>query len=62
VSGIYTVGQAQYNNQSVFTTENIDLDTANAGTTRRIIFSWRNDTSVEDQPPMGIDNVKLLWA
>lgn len=54
------IGQSQYNNQSSYVTEQIALPVGQAGTTRRIIFSWRNDASVENQPPMCIDNVKIL--
>jgi hypothetical protein len=62
ISGIYQIGQSEYNDQSTYTTEQISLPVGQAGTTRRIIFSWRNDTSVENQPPMCIDNVKILFA
>jgi hypothetical protein len=55
------VGQTQYNNQSTKATEQISLPIGEAGTTRRIVFSWRNDSSVENQPPMNIDNVKILY-
>ena len=56
------IGQAEYNNQSVFIKEQIQLDIGQAGTTRRFIFSWRNDSSIQNQPPMGIDNVKILYS
>jgi gliding motility-associated-like protein len=32
---------------------------AYAGTVRRLIFEWRNDTSVGTQPPAAIDNINL---
>ncbi len=62
VAGGLQIGQAEYNDQSTFTTEKILLPIGQAGTTRRFIFSWRNDTSVQNQPPMGIDNVKILYS
>ncbi|MCC3156883.1 T9SS type A sorting domain-containing protein [Hymenobacter sp. 15J16-1T3B] len=30
-----------------------------AGTTRRLLFTWRNDANSGDQPPAAIDNVRL---
>ena len=45
--------------------ESIDLSSY-AGLTKRLIFTWRNDGSVGDQPPMVIDNIKITgigdWA
>lgn len=60
--GAGLVGQSQYNDQSTFTKEQISLPIGEAGTTRRIVFSWRNDTFIENQPPMAIDNVKILYS
>ena len=31
-----------------------------AASARRLIFQWQNDFSVGDQPPAGIDNIKLV--
>lgn len=55
------IGLNQYNNQSIKTTEQITLPISEAGTTRRIVFSWRNDSSVENQPPFNIDNIKIKY-
>ena len=33
-----------------------------AGTTRRIIFTWRNDASVGNQPPALIDNITVIYG
>lgn len=33
----------------------------NPGTTQRIVFSWTNDSSVENNPGMCIDNVLLIY-
>lgn len=35
------------------------IPAANAGTTQRIIFSWKNDASLGTTPPIAIDNIKL---
>ena len=56
-----TIGLLQYNDQATFIQEQIALDTAQAGTTRRFVFSWRNDSSVENQPPICFDNFKILY-
>ena len=62
VSGTFEIGQSQYNDQSTFIEEMISIPIGQAGTTRRFIFSWRNDTSVQNQPPMAIDNIKILYS
>jgi hypothetical protein len=62
VAGGLLIGQAEYNDQSVFATEEIDIPLAQGGTTRRFIFSWRNDSTVQNQPPMAIDNLKILYS
>jgi len=59
--GAGLVGQSEYNDQSTFVNEQISLPIGEAGTTRRIVFSWRNDNFIENQPPMAIDNVKILY-
>lgn len=61
VSLTYLIGLSQYNNQSTWTSESISIPLGQASTTRRFIFSWRNDSSVENQPPAAIDNIKITW-
>jgi hypothetical protein len=56
---IIQIGSTEYNNQSIFTTETINLPLGMAGTNKRIVISWRNDNTVENQPPMCIDNIKI---
>jgi len=56
------IGKAEYNDQSSWTTEQIDIPLAQVGTTRRFIWSWRNDSFVEGQPPIAIDNVKIIYG
>jgi len=58
---IQRIGQLEYNNQSVWKKERITLPFAQAGTNRRIVFSWRNDSIIENQPPIAIDNFKILF-
>lgn len=53
------VGNSQYNNQSIFVTESIDIGTSYAGTNMRLIFTWKNDNSVGTNPATIIDNIKL---
>ncbi len=35
------------------------LNAANLGTTKRLVFSWRNDISLGTQPPAAVDNISL---
>ncbi len=37
----------------------IDLDPAWANQTKRLIFSWRNDSGGGNQPPAAIDNIRI---
>jgi M6 family metalloprotease-like protein len=30
-----------------------------SGTTMRLVFRWRNDSSIEGQPPVAVDNIKI---
>lgn len=51
---------ARYNQSGSWTKANIDIPVAQFGTTRRIVFTWKNDGSLGDNPPASIDNVELL--
>jgi gliding motility-associated-like protein len=43
-----------------FTTQNYTLNaTPYAGGNMRVVFEWRNNTTVGNQPPAAIDNIKL---
>ena len=55
------IGLSQYNNNTVFTSESIALDAAEAGTTRRFIFSFINDSSLGISPAFCLDNIKVLY-
>ena len=55
----YQIGKSQYNDKSVYGLESISIGNADAGTTRRFIFSWHNDGSVGTNPATIIDNIKI---
>lgn len=40
--------------------EGIDL-TNYAGSTKRLVFTWRDDTTAGDDPPAAIDNIKIYY-
>jgi hypothetical protein len=48
-----------YNLQNVYTSASITIAASNAGTTQRLVFSWRNDGSLGTQPPAAVDNIVL---
>jgi len=48
-----------YNIESDWVIGNIELDPAVNGTTKRLVFSWRNDGSVGTDPPAAVDNISL---
>lgn len=56
-----TTGQVgvNYNLQSGWAFIQLQLSPAIAGTTQRLVFSWRNDGSIGTQPPASIDNINL---
>jgi len=43
-----------------WTTVNIVIPASNAGTTRRLVFTWTNDNSVIGTPPAAVDDI-VLW-
>jgi hypothetical protein len=57
VSSTYLIG-GPYNDTSAWQTVGLTIDPTEIGTTRRFIFSWRNDSSVGDEPS-AIDNIKI---
>jgi hypothetical protein len=50
----------QVNLQNDWTNVNIEIPVDQFATTRRIVFTWRNDGSLGDQPALAIDNIKLV--
>jgi len=55
------IGSTYYNLQDIFTTATITGLDANAGTTKRLVFSWRNNSSSGTQPPAAIDNILITY-
>lgn len=49
----------EYSNQSTWQTQNLTIPGTNAGTTQRLVFSWRNDWSIDYQPPAAVDNIAI---
>ncbi len=49
-----------YNGQSTWQTATITLPCSAAGTTQRLVFSFRCDGSVGTQPPSAVDNISLV--
>jgi hypothetical protein len=41
------------------TTTTVQLPASLAGTTSRLVFSWKNDASVNNEPPIAIDEISL---
>ena len=48
-----------FQNQATWTTSSVNLPTAYAGQTFRLVFEWINDSSLGTQPPAAIDNISL---
>ncbi|SFB71133.1 Por secretion system C-terminal sorting domain-containing protein [Flexibacter flexilis DSM 6793] len=49
-----------YNVQDAYSQVSLNLDNAAiAGTTQRLVFSWRNDASLGTQPPISIDDIAI---
>ncbi len=61
VSGQTAIGATFNNSGTSWTTSEYTISTAGiaAGSTRRLIFEWRNDGSVGTQPPAAIDNINV---
>ncbi|MDR0502599.1 MAG: InlB B-repeat-containing protein [Treponema sp.] len=52
--GTFNLGGSSDWNQAT-----IDIPASNNGTTKRLVFTWRNDNSQGSQPPVAIDNILL---
>ena len=52
-------GVAGYHSSATWTTANIIVPAAYAGTSFRLVFQWRNDASGGSNPPIAIDDVSL---
>ncbi|MFZ2899455.1 MAG: hypothetical protein WA004_12575, partial [Saprospiraceae bacterium] len=54
------IGLPNYNQQKAgFIKTGFRLPAGTAGTTKRLVISWRNDLSIGTMPPGGIDNIRL---
>ncbi len=51
-----------FNLQAAYQGATIKLPCSAAGTTQRLVFTWRNDASIGIQPPNAIDNISLVAA
>jgi len=56
VPSIYRLNSFFFN-QPTFVGDTIILDGSNAGTTKRLIFSWENNATLGNQPPAAVDNI-----
>jgi hypothetical protein len=43
-----------------WTTQSYTLPASYAGTTQRLIFEWKNDSSLGNQPPAAVDNINII--
>ncbi|SFB71165.1 Por secretion system C-terminal sorting domain-containing protein [Flexibacter flexilis DSM 6793] len=58
-----TAGQIgnTYSGQNAYTQASIKLNSATiAGTTQRLVFSWRNNNNNRNQPPASIDDIEVV--
>jgi hypothetical protein len=53
------IGLTQYNNQADYVEATVLLPESLTGTTKRLVFSWRNDPSVGTQPPISLDDISV---
>lgn len=56
------IGNTWYNLTTAWTEKTITINNAVAGTTKRLVFSWKNDYSGGTQPPAAIDNIELTYT
>lgn len=56
------IGATYYSENTTWTQVDITLDPATAGTTKRIVFSWKNDASLGDNPPIAVDDIAITTA
>jgi len=53
------IGEASYIGQFFYVTDTILINDNNAGTVKRLVFSWKNNNFAGSQPPAAIDNLSL---
>jgi len=49
----------EYSQENNWSQKVINLPAMQENTTKRIVFTWRNDGGVGDQPPAGVDNIVI---
>ncbi|MDP3113629.1 MAG: S8 family serine peptidase [Candidatus Cloacimonadaceae bacterium] len=49
-----------YNLNNTWQEDTIDLGTAPSGQTKRLVFTWFNDNSAGTQPPIAVDNIRVI--
>ena len=54
------LGSSFYNMQAACASVSITISSANAGTTKRLVFSWKNDNSIGTNPAATIDGISLV--
>jgi uncharacterized repeat protein (TIGR02543 family) len=54
------IGSTYRTNNNTWQRASISIPASNAGSTRRLVFTWRNDSSVGSQPPVAIDNIAIF--
>jgi len=60
--GAGQVGLNYYNLVGTCTNYSITLPASAAGTTQRLVFTWRNDGSLGSNPPATLDNVTIITS
>jgi len=58
-AGRVRLGDAYINKESAFISKRIEIPAAYIGEDFRIVFQWRNDGSVGDNPPAAVDNISI---
>ncbi|PLX11336.1 MAG: hypothetical protein C0594_03820 [Marinilabiliales bacterium] len=56
------IGDTYYSEQLTWTNESITIDGSNAGSTMRLVFSWKNDGLYGDSPPIAVDNISITTS
>lgn len=54
------IGTNGYNSQATWQNGIISLPATLSGTTKRLVFSWKNDNGGGSNPPIAIDNINII--
>lgn len=60
VAVTYQIGDDWYNLQTTWQLATVTIPASAAGTTQRLIFSWKNDGATKNDPGGGIDDVTII--